>query len=145
MSGGAILPYVTDAAGGGRTIELLEMGTGSAVCAQIGWLSERLDHDRKLANKLNKINQRLDQERERIRHKALTCNLRADPRADPLRETRAASTRKADSEPAVGESLKLVRKPDAGKPPVRFERDVETEVKRLTAPHLDSTRVCSCC
>lgn len=35
---------------------------------------------------------------------------------------------------------RLVRKPDAGKPPVRFdERDVETEVTRLTAPHLDST------
>ena len=41
----------------------------------------------------------------------------------------------------MGESLKLVRKPDAGKPPVRFdERDVETEVTRLTAPHPDSTR-----
>jgi len=42
----------------------------------------------------------------------------------------------------VGESLKLVRKLDAGKPPVQFdERDVETEALfGLTAPHLDSTR-----
>jgi len=43
--------------------ELLDMGTGSAVSAQMGRLSERLQHDRKLANKLKEINQRLDQER----------------------------------------------------------------------------------
>ena len=35
---------------------------------------------------------------------------------------------------------RLVRKPDAGNPHVRFdERDVETERLVATAPHLDST------
>jgi len=37
--------------------------------------------------------------------------------------------------------MNLLREPDAGKPPVRFdERDVETERLNATAPRLDSTR-----
>ena len=42
----------------------------------------------------------------------------------------------------MGESINnLVRKPDAGNLPVRFdERDLETEHLRATAPDLDSTR-----
>ncbi len=37
--------------------------------------------------------------------------------------------------------MNLLREPDAGNPPVRFdERDVETEHSGATAPRLDSTR-----
>jgi predicted transcriptional regulator len=46
------------------TAELLGMGTGAAVSAQIGMLSERLKSDRKLANQLKTINRRLDEDRK---------------------------------------------------------------------------------
>ena len=48
----------------------------------------------------------------------------------------------SDTQPPVGESMSLVREPDAGNPPVRFdEREVETELGQTGLRRQSESRV----
>jgi len=66
-----------------------------------------------------------------------TCN-REVPGYTSLWSFGSCSFEQTDTQLSVGESVSLLREPDAGNPPVRFdERDVETEQGELSEAPAD--------